>query len=98
MGGSSSDYGNAITIDSQDHIIVTGQTDSADFPTSFPVDTTESRHDNVSLVVLNQDGSLLLSMIFGGADDDVGIGVAWHSDDSFIVVGYTESADFPWWR
>ncbi len=95
MGGSSSDYGNAITIDSQDRIIVTGQTDSADFPTTFPLDITESLHDNVSLMVLNPDGSLLSSMIFGGAHDDVGIEVAWHSQDSFIIVGYTESEDFP---
>jgi hypothetical protein len=95
MGGSSSDSGNAITIDSQDRIIVTGQTNSADFPTTFPLDTTESYYDNVSLIVLNQDGSLLLSMIFGGGHHDIGIGVAWHSDDSFVVVGYTASDDFP---
>jgi len=95
MGGSSFDYGNAITTDPQDRIIVTGQTNSANFPTTFPPDTTESLHDNVSLVVLNQDGSLLLSITFGGADSDVGIEVAWHSNDSFIVLGYTESADFP---
>jgi Ni/Fe-hydrogenase subunit HybB-like protein len=44
---------------------------------------------------LNQDGSLLLSMIFGGGHHDIGIGVAWHSDDSFVVVGYTASDDFP---
>jgi len=95
MGGSSIDYGNAITVDPHDHIIVTGQTDSADFPTTFPLNTTEVSHNNVTLVVLNPDGSLLLSMIFGGEDDDVGIGVAWYSDYSFILVGYTESADFP---
>ena len=27
--------------------------------------------------------------------DDIGIGVAWHSEDSFVIVGYTKSADFP---
>jgi hypothetical protein len=95
LGGSSPDYGNAITIDSQNRIVVTGQTESADFPTTLPYSTTESMHDNVSLVVLNPEGSLLFSMVFGGGDDDIGIGVAWHSDDSFIVVGYTECADFP---
>lgn len=95
MGGSSSDYGNAITTDSQNRIIVTGQTNSADFPTTFPLGTTESWYDNVSLVVLNPDGSLLSSMIFGGAHHDVGIGVACYSQESFIVVGYTGSADFP---
>jgi len=95
MGGSSSDFGNAITTDPQDRIIITGQTDSADFPTTLPYHTTESMHENVSLVVLNKDGSLLLSTVFGGADNDIGIGIAWHSNDAFIVVGYTESDDFP---
>jgi hypothetical protein len=34
-------------------------------------------------------------MIIGGEDDDIGIDVAWYSDDSFIVIGYTDSDDFP---
>jgi len=95
MGGSSIDYGNAITIGLDDHIIATGQTDSADFPTTSTLNTTELSHNNVVLVVLNPDGSHLSSMIFGGADDDVGIEVVWHSGYNFIVVGYTESANFP---
>ena len=95
LGGSSPDYGNAVTIDSHNRITVIGQAKSTDFPTTYPLSTTDSMHDNVSVVVLNPDGSLLFSMVFGGEDDDVGIGVAWHSDDSFIVVGYTESDDFP---
>ena len=95
LGGSSPDYGNAIAIDSQDRIAVAGQTRSADFPTTPPYNTTESYFDDASLVVLGPDGSLLLSMVFGGDHNDVGISVAWHSDDSFIVLGYTESDEFP---
>lgn len=95
LGGSSPDYGNAITIDSQDRIMVIGQTESTDFPTTFPYSTTDSMHDNVTVVVLDHEGSLLFSMVFGGEGNDVGIGVAWYSDDSYIVVGYTESIDFP---
>ena len=34
-------------------------------------------------------------MSLGGDGDDIGIGVAWHSDDRFVVVGYTKSANFP---
>ncbi|TFG29995.1 hypothetical protein EU528_08920 [Candidatus Thorarchaeota archaeon] len=95
LGGSSPDYGNAITIDSHNRIVVTGQTESDDFPTTLPYSTTVAMHDNVSIVVLNPEGSLLSSFVFGGGPDDIGIGVTWHSGDSFIVVGYTESADFP---
>jgi hypothetical protein len=95
LGGSSADYANAITTDSQGRIIVTGQTNSVDFPTTIPIHTTESWYNNVSLIVLNQDGSLLLSMVFGGGHHDIGIGVAWHSSDSYIIIGHTGSADFP---
>jgi hypothetical protein len=95
LGGSSTDYGNAITTDSKDRIIVTGQTDSADFPTTSPFSPTESYFNNVSLVVLDKTGSLLLSMVLGGEGHDIGIGVAWHSEDSYIVVGYTASTTFP---
>ena len=90
VGGSQSDYANAITTDSQDRIIVTGQTNSADFPTTIPITTTESLFNNVTLLVLDPVGSPLLSMMFGGSHHDLGIGVAWHSDDSYI-----SSDDFP---
>ena len=95
MGGSSTDIGNAITVDPQDRIIVAGQTKSADFPTTLSYESTESYYDNVTLTVLSKDGEVLLSMIFGGANDDVGISVAWHSEDKFILVGYTDSTNFP---
>jgi hypothetical protein len=95
LGGSSSDYGNAVAVDSEDRIIVSGQTKSPDFPTTPPYNTTESYYDDASLVVLSPSGTLLVSMVFGGSHDDVGISVAWHSDESFIVLGYTESEEFP---
>ncbi|TFF91926.1 hypothetical protein EU545_02520 [Candidatus Thorarchaeota archaeon] len=95
MGGSSSDYGNAIAVDPQDRIILAGQTKSVDFPTDPPYNTTESYFDDASLVVLSSSGSLLLSMVFGGAHNDNGISITWHSDDKYIVLGYTESDDFP---
>lgn len=95
LGGSSSDYGNAVAVDSQDRIIVAGQTKSVNFPTTPPYSTTESYFDDVPLVVLSPSGSLLLSMVFGGGHHDVGISVAWHSDDIFVIAGYTESDGFP---
>jgi hypothetical protein len=94
LGGSSSDYGNAVAVDSQDRIIVAGQTKSADFPTTPPYNTTESYFDDASLFVLGPDGSLLLSMVFGGEHNDAAISVAWHSEDKYVVLGYTESDEF----
>ena len=95
LGGSSPDYGNAIVIDPEDRIIVTGQTKSTDFPTTLPFNNTDSMHDNVSLVMMSPEGSLLVSIALGGEADDIGMGVAWHSDDCFIVAGFTKADEFP---
>lgn len=95
LGGSSVDHGNAITVDSHDNIIVTGQTNSVDFPTTLLYNTTSDYYSNVTLVAFDPDGSLLFSMAFGRLDNDIGIEVVWHSDYSFVILGYTRSTDFP---
>ncbi|MFW9919464.1 MAG: SBBP repeat-containing protein, partial [Candidatus Thorarchaeota archaeon] len=95
LGGSAADYGNAIKVDSQGRILITGQTSSNDFPTTFPLNISESRYYDSLLVMLNQDGSLLFSTLFGGTRDDIGMGVAWHSNDTIVIFGYTDSPDFP---
>ncbi len=95
LGGSAADYGNAIKIDQEDRIVVIGQSASLDFPMTYTVNITESRYDNIVLVVLNPDGSLLFSTQFGGMRDDYGMGVAWYSNDSIVLTGCTASPDFP---
>ena len=62
---------------------------------NYTFGTPDSTKDNVSLVVFDPEGSLLLSLIFGGAEDDVGVGLTRYSEDSYIILGYTESDDFP---
>ncbi len=95
FGGSSVDHSNAITIDSNDNIIVTGQTNSLDFPTTLPYNTTEENHTNMTIVALDSEGSLLASLVFGGVDNDVGIEVVWYSNYTFVVLGYAESTNLP---
>ena len=95
LGGSFVDHSNAITIDSDDNIIVTGQTTSDDFPTTLPYSTTDTNHMNATLVALSPDGLLLTSMVFGRLSNEIGIEVVWYSEYDIIILGYTESADFP---
>jgi hypothetical protein len=95
LGGSSPDYGNAVMIDDYNRIFIIGQTESLDFPRNITLGTADSSHDNMSLTVFDPEGSLIFSMICGGEDDDVGIGITSYSDTSYIVIGYTESSDFP---
>ncbi len=95
LGGTEPDYGNDVAIDAQNRILILGQTESLDFPTNYTFGAPDSTKDNTSLVVFNPDGSLLLSLNFGGAEDDVGIGITCYSEDSYVLLGYTESDDFP---
>lgn len=97
LGGSKIDIGNAHTIDHENNIIITGKTTSSDFPmTHNPNQTYELTKYDVLLVKLKGDGSsLLFSTMFGGEEEDVGVGVTWHLNHSYIITGFTKSDDFP---
>ena len=40
-------------------------------------------------------GRCIFSSFLGGEDTDVGVGVTWHSNSSYIVTGFTQSENFP---
>jgi hypothetical protein len=79
--------------------IVVGETESQDFPiTHRAFDMTPDAPLSRDLFVsrLSADGSALLqSTYLGGAADDFIGGVAVSEDGSVIVVGFTDSLDFP---
>jgi len=80
LGGTGSDSGNAVAIDSANNIIVTGRTDSdgaggADF----------------LIAKYNSAGALQWDRTLGGTGTDVGNAVAIDSANNIIVVGYTNS-------
>jgi len=80
LGGTGSEIGNAVAIDSADNIIVVGYTTSDG-----------AGGDDVLIAKYNSAGSLQWDRTLGGTGSDVGHAVAIDSADNIIVVGYTTS-------
>ena len=96
MGGTSIDRGYAITVDAEDSAYLTGQTYSADFPSSDAFQPGIGGSGDVFVTKLNPAGSLLAySTFLGGTGKDMGYGIAVDRSGCALVTGETRSADFP---
>ncbi|NKF20800.1 SBBP repeat-containing protein [Solimonas marina] len=98
FGGSSSDYGRAIAVDTEGQAYVAGYTASSDFPiTAGAYQTTFAGGSYDGFVAkLSADGSsLVYSTYIGGSSSDYLRAMTLASDDSVYVAGYTGSSDFP---
>src|SRR5213594_1444650 len=97
LGGSHNDAGAGIVVDSFGSAYVTGQTNSTDFPTASPLQSTNhSLGDNAFISKFTPDGSALVySTYLGGSDSDSESGIAVDSSVNAYVAGYTYSTDFP---
>jgi len=107
LGGSLSDtafsdvaYG--IAVDASGNAYVTGSTNSTDFPTVNPLQSTcvpalPPGYCNTAFVSkLNAEGSALVySTYLGGSHYDLATGIAVDSSGNAYVTGYTTSTDFP---
>ena len=98
-GGSSggNDHGRAVALNSSGEAVITGNTDSTNFPTtSGAFDTSHNGDFDVFLCLLSLDGSALLSSTFlGGSGLDQARGVALDGAGDAYVAGYTASNGFP---
>ena len=101
LGGMGGDSGYAIAVDPQGNTYVTGSTESADFPTSAPLQPALANAggapaSDVFVSKLSADGSRLVwSTYLGGRGRDTGYAVAVGPDGAVYVGGVTESSDFP---
>jgi hypothetical protein len=101
LGGAGPDAGYAIAVDSQGNTYVVGTTESADFPTSAPLQTALSGAAGVPsadafVTKMSPDGSRMIwSTFLGGGGRDTGFAVAVAADGSVYVAGVTESPNFP---
>jgi hypothetical protein len=96
LGGSWSDAGYGIAVDSSGDAYVVGSTESKDFPTANPVQSAFDGEQNAFVTELNPAGSALVySTYLGGSVQDTATGVAVDSSDNVYVAGNTGSPDFP---
>jgi hypothetical protein len=97
LGGSGSDYGYGIAVDSVGNAYITGFTASTDFPTRNPLQAANGGGLSDAFVTkINPAGSALLySTYLGGSGPDAGIGIAVDGAGNAYIVGNTCSTDFP---
>jgi uncharacterized protein (TIGR03437 family) len=106
LGGDDNDSAYGIAVDSQGNIYVVGETSSRDFPLVKPIQPSYSGGDpqgpgqcgggDIFITKLNPSGSqILFSTYLGGVHDEEEPSVAVDSMGNLLVVGSTESSDFP---
>jgi uncharacterized repeat protein (TIGR01451 family) len=97
IGGSSIDEGLAITIDGSGNAYVTGDTFSANFPTTpgaFQI-TLHGTQDAFIFKLNATATALVYSTYLGGSGNDDGEGIAIDGSGKAYVTGKTNSTDFP---
>jgi Beta-propeller repeat len=108
LGGTEPDNAGGIAVDDQGRAVVTGATQSADFPTARPLqaalankgctpeEPVEEFCDDGFVTRLTPDGGDLdFSTYLGGAAEDQGLGVAVDESGNVFVSGRTDSRDLP---
>ncbi len=96
LGGTGNELGLGIAVDDGGNAHVTGQGDSADFPTTpGAFDTTSNNYDAFVTKVAPDGTALAYSTYLGGSSGDFGLGIAVDGSGSAYVTGDTLSADFP---
>jgi len=95
LGGRFSERASAIAADSTGDAVVTGTTDSPDFPTMRAFQPTTAGSSDAFVARFSPDGQLKWSTYVGGTGADEGRGVALDRHGATVIVGGTGSRDFP---
>jgi hypothetical protein len=96
LGGSSSDYGTGIAVDSTGDVYVSGYTYSTNFPTQSPLQSTLGGGSDAFLTKFTPGSSaLLFSTYLGGSSNDQALGMIVDSTGSVYLTGGTQSPNFP---
>jgi hypothetical protein len=97
LGGSNFDQGQAIAVDGNGNMYLTGFTNSSNFPTVGAVQPIfKGGPADAFVAKLNATGSALMySTYLGGSGFDRGFGIAIDSAGNAFVTGGTTSPDFP---
>lgn len=97
MGGGGADYGNAVAVDQQGNVYVTGYyNNTGDFnPGSGTLSLTSAGSQDVFITKLDAAGNLVWAKSMGGSGADQGYGIAVDQQGNVYTTGYfSGTADF----
>lgn len=97
LGGAETDQGFRLALDSSNNVVVTGYTESPNFPTRNPAQRSFGGTTDVFVTKLTASGNdLIFSTFLGGTGEDYGFGnVALDVSGAIYVTGWTASQNFP---
>jgi hypothetical protein len=96
LGGDSLDEVLSLAVDFNGNAIVTGRTQSSDFPLNIPEQSLLRGTTDIFVTKFNQAGTgIVYSTYLGGLGDDVAYGIAVDGTGNAYVTGSTDSATFP---
>jgi hypothetical protein len=94
IGGNHTDSARAIEIDSLGFIYVTGTTNSTNFPKTHQIGVAGD-YDCYVLKLAPNGADIIYATVIGGSSYDSPVDIAVDSIGNVVVVGITESTDFP---
>jgi MYXO-CTERM domain-containing protein len=96
VGGSGTDVANAIAVDASNDVFLAGATTSADFPVLGGFQTRYAGQQDAFITEIAAAGNALVySTFLGGSGTDLASSLALDGSGAAIVVGQTQSVDFP---
>jgi hypothetical protein len=103
LGGTNSDAGFRIAVDTVGNALLTGSSQSVDFPNTLTnlagltvgFTNNNSRNTDTFMAKISREGALVYSTRFGGTKEDVGWDIALDSVGNTFIIGTTTSSSFP---
>lgn len=96
-GGTSHDYPKDISVTSNENILICGETESIDFPTTInSYQSINNGERDIFIMIIDKNGkNVLFSSLFGGSKND-SVESSYISESFLYLTGQTDSQDFPY--
>ncbi|MHA1779215.1 MAG: SBBP repeat-containing protein, partial [Candidatus Heimdallarchaeaceae archaeon] len=92
--GGGGDEANAITVDNDGNVYVTGYTCSDEFPVLNAYKDKYQGETDAFIIKLSSKGSLLWSTYLGSKKTDCGLGICINANGNLYITGYTSAEGF----